>query len=282
MNSKNIKVAFSSGKGGTGKTSIATHFAKYLSITEKTAFVDLDVEEPNGAIFFKNRELRKKETVSRDIPTIDIQRCSFCKLCVQKCNFNAIAMYKQSFKFFYELCKSCNRCQNICPNGAIYQLKEEVGEIREYQSDNLFIKDAILKEGSVQTKHLIQATKKISDNFTWTILDSPPGTTCPMVETVSEADFVVLVAEPTPFGFNDLKLAIEVVKKTVKNWAIVINKSGAYDSIIEDFASKNGYNIIEKFPFDRVFAEKYAQGEFFYTQYSEKMERIKKHILEAL
>lgn len=281
-NSKKIKVAFSSGKGGTGKTSVATHFAQYLSLNEKTALIDLDVEEPNSAIFFKNRVSIKTEIVTRDTPTINSEKCSFCKLCVQKCNFNAIAMYKESFKFFYELCKSCNRCKNICPNDAIYQLKEDIGEIREYQSGDLFIKDGLLKEGSVQTKLLIQAVKKLSNSYTWEIFDSPPGTTCPMVESISDVDFVVLVAEPTPFGFHDLKLAIEVVEKTVKNWGIVINKSGSYDNIIESYVSKNGYKVIEKFPFSENFAKKYAQGEFFYSQFDDKMERIKNYILEVL
>ncbi|MBN1501373.1 MAG: ATP-binding protein [Spirochaetes bacterium] len=278
MNS--ISIAFASGKGGTGKTSLAANFAKFLSHEKNVLLSDLDVEEPNVSIFFPENEKPGSSYNSKiTIPEVDLNKCTYCGKCAQKCNFNAIAVYQDKISIFQELCKGCGRCSNICEAGAINLIESEVGKVNEYSSESLEITEGILNTGNIHTKSLITDVKKYRHRDI-NIYDCPPGTTCPMVESVLDADFTVLVTEPTPFGLHDLSLAVEVMEKLNKKFGVIINKSGDNDHIIEDYCKKGNYDILEKIPFDRTIAEKCGRGEFYYDDenYRIKMNNIYNHI----
>lgn len=281
---KKLAVAFASGKGGTGKTSLAVNFAKYLSQHEDAALIDLDVEEPNTGIFFPavNRSVETKIS-EIDLPEIDISKCTHCGECVVKCNFNAIAAVGSDFLVFSELCKGCGRCRNVCAPGAITMKRSRIGVVNEYSDDRLIVVEGVLDTGNIHTKSLISDVKK-HDKKKINIYDCPPGTTCPMVESISHADFVVLVTEPTPFGLHDLSLAVEVVVKLSKKFGVIINKSGDNDGIIEEYCSENGYSIIEKVPYDRTIAEITGRGEFYYDDpvFTSKMRKIHEYITGAV
>lgn len=283
MNRK-ISIAFASGKGGTGKTSLAVNFAKFLSQDKEVLLLDLDVEEPNTRIFFsQNRiSMQSKESMI-NIPCFDNERCDYCGQCAEKCNFNAIVVFKTQISLFNELCKGCGRCKNICHANAIFLKEQKIGEILEYTDQNLSIIEGTLDIGNIHTKSLIKDVKKQKQKSI-NVYDCPPGTTCPMVESIADVDFVVLVTEPTPFGLHDLTLAIEVVLKLNKKFGIVINKSNYNDPLIEKFCSINKYRIIGKIPFDRSIAERCGVGDFFYNKhsFSKKFNDIYNSIVEAL
>jgi MinD superfamily P-loop ATPase len=284
MLENNISIAFASGKGGTGKTSLAVNFAKYLSQKKQVILVDLDVEEPNTGIFFtQNKTLYKTKESTIDMPFINAGKCSYCRACVEKCNFNAIAVYKNNTSVFFELCKGCGRCKNICKTGAIDFNKYKIGKIDEYTDENLSVIEGKLDIGNIHTKSLIKDVKK-HDKKEINIYDCPPGTTCPMVESIADADFVVLVTEPTPFGLHDLSLAVEVVQKLNKKLAVLINKSNYNDALIEAYCSENKYSIIGKIPFDRTIAQKCGLGECFYNEksYPARMEGMYDFIIGAM
>ncbi len=280
----NISIAFASGKGGTGKTSLAANFAKYLSQDKNVLLSDLDVEEPNVNIFFPDNHKPLKSNMSTiNIPEVDKVKCTYCGECAKKCNFNAIAVFKDRISIFNELCKGCGRCFNVCKTGAIHLKKTEIGKVNEYSNESLAITEGVLNTGDIHTKSLITDVKNYK-HCEINIYDCPPGTTCPMVESILDADFVVLVTEPTPFGLHDLSLAIEVVQKLQKRFGIIINKSNDNDFIVEEYCAQNGFQVIEKIPFDRDIAKKCGRGEFYYNDdsYSSKMQKIYDHIKGAM
>ena len=274
MNKKSI--AFASGKGGTGKTSLAVNFAKYISGFMNVTLADLDVEEPNTGVYFKTENtdvLQEKCFIST--PQINLDKCNYCGKCAQKCNFNAIAVFGEKTSVFSDLCKSCGKCAIVCPENAISFVDTEIGTVSTYSHGKLTIREGILNIGNIHTKNLIQDVKKHLDTKI-SVLDCPPGTTCPMVESVSDADFVILITEPTPFGLHDLSLAADVIQKLRKKTGIIINKSGSNDGIIEKFCNETGIKLIGKVPFSRDTAEKCGRGELYYTDSS--MQNILKDV----
>ena len=283
MTKSNISIAFASGKGGTGKTSLAVNFAKYLSLHNSVQLYDLDVEEPNTNIYFSGSyDLLEQEVSTVNIPVVDGNTCDYCGKCSEKCNFNAIAVFKKSISLFPELCKGCGRCINICPRDAIHFEKSKIGVVRSYINGNLSIIEGMLDLGNIHTKSLINDVK-LRDKKQINIYDCPPGTTCPMVESIFDADFVVLVTEPTPFGLHDLSLAVEVVQKMKKMCGVVINKSGNNDVIIEKYCSGKGLTIMGKIPFSRNIAQKCGNGKFCYgdEMYDRVLSEIYHDILGA-
>ena len=252
-----MKIAIASGKGGTGKTLISTALA--LS-NDGSAYVDLDVEEPNGAIFIKptvERELRY--TVA--IPKFDLNICTFCGKCAEACVYNAISVIPQAKKvlFFEELCHSCGVCNFVCPaRGAIVEVPREIGTIR-IGNNGRFI-EGILDIGVPSSVPLLSGMKKYYPDNELIFIDSPPGTSCPVVETIKDADFVVLVTEPTPFGLNDLELALEVVRELEKPHGMVVNKHEEKNNSAREFADKHGVEILLEVPFRRDIAEAYSRG----------------------
>ncbi len=248
-------VSVASGKGGTGKTTVSVMLAE---VAGDVFFIDADVEEPNANLFI-GAEIFSVEPVSMRIPEIDFNRCSGCGLCAKSCRFNAITLLAKKPVVFSDLCHGCGLCSYVCPNGAILEKDEVLGYISCGQKGSIDFCEGRLNVGKAITPPIIKRLKeKIAKD---TIIDSPPGTTCPVVVAVSESDFVILVTEPTPFGLHDLKLAVEVVKKLGLNYGVVINKSCENDSLIETFCEAEDIEILLKIPHSIKAAEAYSNGE---------------------
>ncbi|MGD8781196.1 MAG: ATP-binding protein [Ignavibacteria bacterium] len=250
-------ISIASGKGGTGKTTVA---ASLLSVVDNSAYIDCDVEEPNGHILF-NPGVEFEEKVYKTLPKVDYDKCSFCGKCVEVCEFNALINLKFEILLFDEMCHSCGACKYFCPSKAIEEKKKEIGVLRNYKvSGNKLFTDGLLNVGEASAVPLIKELKeKINENKI-NIIDSPPGTSCSMVEAVKDSDFCLLVSESTPFGFNDLKLAIDVLYTINIPFGVVINKYDANFTEMENYLNEKEIEILLKIPFDRKIAELYSKG----------------------
>ena len=202
-----MKIAIASGKGGTGKTTIATNLALSL---DNVQLLDCDVEEPDSHIFL-NMKLQKIEEVSISIPKVDKQKCDFCGDCAKFCQYHALAVVKNEVLFFSDLCHGCGGCTLVCPKNAIIEEKRVIGIIEGANNGNLEFYQGLLNIGEAMATPIIGTLKSKIKKKKTAILDSPPGTACPVIETVNETDFTILVTEPTPFGLHDLQLAVEVL-----------------------------------------------------------------------
>ncbi len=285
----NQVIAFVSGKGGTGKTSLATNFSNFMSQKEKVFLVDLDVEEPDSKLFFPKLNLQKSSKGQIEIPIIDDSKCDYCGLCAKKCNFNCLMVMNNNAKVFPEMCKSCYRCLDVCPNNAITFKKLDIGDVNTYNSvDNLNFKflEGVLKNGDIHTKPLISIVKQHSYDVAngRIVYDCPPGTTCPMVESVVDADYIYIVVEPTIFGKNDFILTVETLNKLNKNYAVIINKSSENDKIIESYCKENNIEIVERIPFEKEVAEIISKGELAskINWYNDKLNKIYNHLEKKL
>lgn len=257
-----MNIAISSGKGGTGKTFIATNVAYVLAANkgQRVSYLDCDVEEPNGQLFLKP-EIYKEESVTLIAPSeADKDKCIKCGRCAEACNYNAIAMVDGKVLFFDKLCHVCGGCKIVCPTGAIVEKERKIGEIKHGKSGNMGFHYALLgtAEGSMSPR-LIKRVKECAEEGI-NILDSPPGTACPVVETVREADLCVLVTDPTPFGINDLKLAVDMSRETGQEPVIVVNRAEYYDNELREYCREEQLKIIGEVPDDREIAEAYSAG----------------------
>jgi MinD superfamily P-loop ATPase len=256
-----IKIAVASGKGGTGKSTVATNFAYLLSeMYEDVAIIDCDVEEPNCHIFL-NPQIEKSETSYLAVPEMSKKLCIGCGKCTEICQFNSLAIVKGKVIVFPELCHSCGGCWIVCPVNAISQGQRDVGVVEQGKSNKLSFIQGKSRIGEAMSPPLIKETKKSGQHHKIQILDCPPGTSCPVITAVDGADFVIMVTEPTPFGLYDLKLAVDVMKKLGKELGIVINRSSENDYLIEDYALSENLEILTKIPDDRRIAECYSRGE---------------------
>lgn len=258
-----MKIAIASGKGGTGKSTISVNLAYLLAKKNNNiALVDCDVEEPNCHLFL-NPKFEYSDTVNTAIPKIDNEKCISCGKCVELCEFNAMALIKNKVLIFDELCHGCNACKINCPNGAIFNTYKEIGIIDAVFNKNLSFIQGKTCIGETLSPPIIRKVKNFADekNFDIQIIDSPPGTSCPFINTIYGVDYVVLVTEPTPFGFHDVKLAVNVIKQMDIPFGIVINKSNENDAIIEDWAKNKNIKIITKIPENIEIAKAYSKGE---------------------
>jgi MinD superfamily P-loop ATPase len=277
-------IAVASGKGGTGKTTVAVNLA--LSITadrQKNAdcsnllFLDCDVEEPNAYLFL-NPTIERQEEVGILIPEVDYDKCTFCGRCAEVCAYHALAVVKQSVLVFPELCHGCGNCTLNCPEGAIHEVLNVTGIIEEGQargnsqkSRGIRFAHGILNIGEAMAVPIIRELKKQSEEWRMkngkgvadriVILDASPGTSCPVVETMRGTDFVLMVTEPTPFGLHDLKLAVEVARDELGlPVGVVINRDGVGDQGVEDYCTAENIPILMRIPLDRRIAEAYSEG----------------------
>jgi len=261
-------ISVASGKGGTGKTLVSTSLALSLKenihpvgneISNGIQFFDCDVEEPNASIFLKPK-MEKKEIVYLPKPIVEPSHCTFCGKCAEVCQYNAIAVVKKKVLFFYELCHSCGACSLVCPEKAIFEVNSEKGILEGGYSGDIEFWQGTLTVGEAAPTPLIKALKKKVDVQKTVIIDSAPGTSCPMVEAVKDSDFVILVTEPTPFGLNDLNLAVEVVRKLKISFGVIINRCDIGDDKVEKYCNENKISILMNIPFDRQIAELYSRG----------------------
>jgi len=251
-------ISVASGKGGTGKTTVATSLALAIK-NSRVQLLDCDVEEPNAHLFLKP-QIDTTETVNVSIPVVDESKCTHCGRCAEVCRFNAIAVLQKQVMLFQNLCHGCGACMLACPENAISEGEREIGVIEAGSSNGVEFAHGKLNIGEAMSPPLIRVLKKRINGTGETILDVPPGTSCPVVESVRGSDFVLLVTEPTPFGLNDLRLAVEMLRLLGLPHAVIVNRSGVGDSGVEDYCRSEKVDIILRIPFDRKIAEAYSRG----------------------
>jgi len=249
-------VSVASGKGGTGKTSVAVNMA--LSI-RKVQLLDCDVEEPNAHILL-NPSIHKIEHVYSLIPRISKELCSYRGECAKFCQFNAIFATSEKVLVFPELCHSCGGCAMVCPEKAISWEKNKTGVLKFGSVGNLELVYGELEVSKPMAVPIIKAVKKQAKSSVNVILDSPPGTSCPFVETVKDSDFCLLVTEPTPFGLHDLKIAVEVLRKIAIPFGVVVNRAGIGDKSLYNYCAEEKIRILMEIPYQRSIAELYSKG----------------------
>jgi len=257
----NLVIAVASGKGGTGKTTIATNLAQYTTgLGQPVQYLDCDVEEPNGHIFLKP-QMNYRQEVTVDVPRVDLGKCTGCGKCGEICQYGAIVSIKETVLTFEQLCHSCGGCWRLCPANAIEPKPLKIGDIEIGKADDIDFIAGKLRIGNVRTPFLIKEVKKHIKQDGLAIIDVPPGTSCPVVEAVKGADFVLLVTEPTPFGLNDLKLTVDLVRKMNLPFAVAINRYDIGNKEVEKYCEVENIDVIMKLPDDRRIAEAYSIGQ---------------------
>ena len=256
-----MNIAIASGKGGTGKTTISTNLAYYLAGRNiSVKYLDCDVEEPNGHLFLKP-EITKKQPAFIPVPLIDESKCTGCGKCVQLCEYNALARLGKTVMVFSELCHGCGGCTLVCPVNAISEQKKEIGFVESGKSGKTGFVHGRLKIGEAMSPPLIRSVLEKKDKDSVNIIDAPPGTSCPVIASVKNTDFIVLITEPTPFGLNDLGLAIETTKTIGIPFGVVINRADKDNNDAEVFCKQRDVMILCEIPDDRSIAEAYSKGE---------------------
>ncbi|MFX1534017.1 MAG: ATP-binding protein [Promethearchaeota archaeon] len=277
-----MKIAIASGKGGTGKTTVATNLATSLGHVQ---LLDCDVEEPNSHLFLQSLKLKKTDDVFIQVPVIDESKCTFCGKCAEFCAYNALAVVPKKVLFFPELCHGCGGCTLICPEDAISEEKRSIGILEAGRLESLEFYHGIMNPGEAMATPVIKALKKKMDPSKPSILDSPPGAACPVIETVRDSDYCILVTEPTPFGLHDLKIAVKIVQSLGIPHGIIINRDGIGDDRVEEYCKEENIPILMKIPDNREIAHLYSKGIIFsqgMSEWKEKFIALYKRIKEDI
>ena len=279
-----MRIAVASGKGGTGKTTVATNLALTAGMLgEMVTYLDCDVEEPNGHLFL-HPEMQESFSIGVPVPQIDKEKCNGCGKCADICQYSAIVCIKDNVLVFPELCHACGGCTRVCPTEAISEISRDIGIIEQGYAENIRFVHGRLNIGDIMVPPLIRAVKKI-DPPGIQIIDAPPGTSCPVITTLRGADFVLLVTEPTPFGLNDLGLAVETVKELGIDYAVVVNRAEQDNPSAQQFCQDRGIPIIAEIPDDRSIAEAYSRGVLIISalpHYRDVFEKLFRDIQERL
>ena len=252
-----MKIAVASGKGGTGKTTVAVNLA--LSLEGRVKVLDCDVEEPNAHIFL-HPEILHERTVYSPIPRIDDELCDYCGKCAEFCEYNALAVVPGEVLVFPELCHSCGGCMLVCPRKAITEELKEIGVVKKGIVGDIELVFGVLKIGEPIPVPLIREVKREIDGDELVIIDSPPGTSCPVIHSIHGSDYCILVTEPTPFGLHDLRLMVDVVKEMKIPFGVVVNRAGIGDRKVYDYCERENIPILMEIPFERRMAELYSKG----------------------
>ena len=250
-------ISIASGKGGTGKTIVATNLA--VSLGSGVQILDCDVEEPNAHLFLKP-EIYETEIAFTPIPFVDEAKCTLCKKCAEICRFRAIAVIGETILTFSELCHGCGGCMEVCPEKAISETGRQLGVVERGTARGIDFVHGRLRVGEAMAPPLIKKVRSYVDKEKIAIIDAPPGTSCPVISSIKDTDFVLMVTEPTPFGLHDLKLAVEAVKLLDIPCGLVINRSDIGDNQVWVYAEQENLPILMEIPFDRKIAEIYSRG----------------------
>ena len=258
-----VRLAVASGKGGTGKTTIATNIASLLSEDKDVLLVDLDVEEPNSNLFLKYS--LNFSDVEAYKPEFDMDKCTYCRECMLKCQFNAIAVAPNYLKLFEELCHGCTACEYVCPHGVISPGKRTIGKIgRNFDHNPSFVEGGLNIKETVSTDLIRQVKsycEEYAEEYDVVIYDCPPGTTCPVIESVKDTHIVVVVAEPTPFGFHDFKIMVRTLEKLKKQFVVFINKDNDLYGDLKAYCELKKIEIVGAIKYSKEIAEVYSNGD---------------------
>jgi MinD superfamily P-loop ATPase len=256
-----MKISIASGKGGTGKTTIATNLALTFSREGSTVeLMDCDVEEPNCHLFLKP-EFETSQTVTVWHPSVDQHGCTACGECSQVCQYGAIALLGEEVIVFPELCHGCGACALLCPAAAVLEVQREIGILQQGHARGFYFTMGQLRIGETQSPPVIRQMKQAAKGADITVIDAPPGTSCPVIEAVKDTDFIILVTEPTPFGLYDLKLATDTVRALALTFAVLINHCDIGDNSVRDFCTSENIAILMEIPDDLRVAKAYSRGE---------------------
>ena len=286
-----MNIAVLSGKGGTGKTLLSVNMA---AASESAIYIDCDVEEPNGYLFFKPEEI-VEENVSVKIPEVDKELCSGCRKCVDFCKFNALAFIKKAPIVFGDICHSCGGCSLLCPENAITEKDKVIGKIEKGKSQGMDVYTGILNTGEVSGVPIIEklleenrksssngeVSNNIEGNEKLSIIDCPPGSACIVMESIKDADFCVLVAEPTAFGAHNLEMVYELVSLFGKPFGVVLNKCLDGENPSEEFCKEKGIKILGRVPFEKELGGLNSNAKIAARE-SERYNKLFKNILETV
>src|SRR4030042_52051 len=265
-------ITIASGKGGTGKTTVGVNMA--VSLDKAVRFLDCDVEEPNAHLFLK-AVINEQTVVDTFVPEVDFTKCTYCGKCGEICRFNAIAVLKDYVLTFPELCHSCRGCLFICPEKAVLKSKRELGVIEQGRAGQVEFIHGRLRIGGAMAPPLIRKVKERIVREQVNIVDAPPGTSCPVIAALKGADFALLVTEPTPFGLNDLILAVEAVRALKMPLGVVLNRAGNGDSGVQSYLARENIPLLLEIPMDRKIAEAYSRGQMIVDVMPEWKEKFK-------
>lgn len=286
-----MNIAVLSGKGGTGKTLLSVNMA---AASKLATYIDCDVEEPNGYLFFKPEEI-VEENVSVKIPEVNKELCSGCRKCVDFCKFNALAFIKKAPIVFGDICHSCGGCSLLCPENAITEKDKVIGKIEKGKSQGIDVYTGILNTGEVSGVPIIEklleenrksssngeVSNNIEGNERLSIIDCPPGSACIVMESIKDADFCVLVAEPTAFGAHNLEMVYELVSLFGKPFGVVLNKCLDGENPSEEFCKEKGIKILGRVPFEKELGELNSNAKIAARE-SERYNKLFKNILETV
>jgi len=264
-----MKITIASGKGGTGKTTISTNLTSYIAKQgNSVVLTDLDVEEPNSALFIQSK-LKKTKISNKMVPSWKKEDCTLCGECAKNCHFNAIVAMPSEILVFNELCHSCYACSELCPTNSLPMTTTRIGEIKEFEAQGFPFIEGRLDLGQEMAVPLIAQTMEYTcSNYPnhIKIFDAPPGTSCPVIEASRSSDFVILITEATPFGLNDLILAVETMKVLNQKFGVIINRYGIGDASVEKYCKNENIPIITKVKNDKEVAKLYSKGELIYDK----------------